>query len=61
MITINGNNHTITRNADITTITVNEDSSLTLQDIVITDNAVNFAPNRYDALLKAKYQISLCL
>jgi ribosome recycling factor len=61
MITINGNNHIITREADVITLTVNEDSSLKLIDVAITDNAVNFAPNRYDALLKAKYQIALCL
>ena len=60
-LTINGNNHTIIRGADITTITVNEDSSLTLQNIIITDNAINFAPNRYDSLLRAVYSISLCL
>ena len=60
-ITIDGNNYTVTRTADITTITVNEDSSLRMVDVVITDNAVNFAPNRYDSLLKAKSTISLCL
>ena len=51
-ITINGNNHTITRTADITTFTVNENSSLELIDVTITDNAVNFAPNRYDSLIR---------
>ncbi|MBR7036900.1 hypothetical protein IKI14_03370 [bacterium] len=61
MITINGNNHIITREADVTTLTVNEDSSLKLIDITITDNAVNFAPNRYNSLLTAKSNIPLCL
>ncbi len=60
-ITIDGNNYTVTRTADITTITVNEDSSLRMVDVVITDNAVNFAPNRYDSLLKSKSTIPLCL
>ena len=60
-LTINGNNYTITRDADITTITVNEDSSLKLIDVTITDNAVNFAPNRYDSLINAKSNIPLCL
>ena len=60
-LTIDGDNHTITRTANIKTITVNESSSLKLIDITITDNAVNFAPNRYDSLLKAKASISLCL
>ena len=60
-LTINGNNHTITRDADITTLTVNEDSSLKLIDITITDNAANFAPNRYDSLINAKSNILLCL
>ena len=60
-LTIDGDNHTITRTANIRTITVNESSSLKLIDITITDNAVNFAPNRYDSLLKAKASISLCL
>jgi len=59
-LTINWNNHIITREADITTLAVNENSSLKLIDITITDNAVNFAPNRYDSLLRAKTSISLC-
>jgi len=60
-LTIDGDNHTITRTANIRTITVNQSSSLKLIDITITDNAVNFAPNRYDSLLKARVSISLCL
>jgi len=60
-LTINGNNHIITREADVTTLTVNEGSSLKLIDITITDNAVNFAPNRYNSLLTAKSNIPLCL
>lgn len=60
-LTINWDNHTITRIADITTITVNEGSSLHLKDITITDNAVNFAPNRYNSLINAKSNIPLCL
>jgi hypothetical protein len=60
-LTIDGDNHTITRTANIRTITVNESSSLKLINITITDNAVNFAPNRYDSLLKASVSISLCL
>ena len=60
-LTIDGDNHTITRIANIRTITVNEGSSLKLVDITITDNAVNFAPNRYNSLLTAKSNIPLCL
>ena len=60
-LTIDGDNHTITRIANIRTITVNEGSSLKLLDITITDNAVNFAPNRYNSLLNAATTIPLCL
>ena len=60
-LTINGNNHTITRDADITTLKVNEDSSLKLIDITITDNAVNFAPDRYGSLIGAKSYIPFCV
>lgn len=59
-LTINGDNHIITRESDITTITVNEGSSLVLKDIVITDNAVNFAPDRYGSLIGAKSNIPFC-
>ena len=55
-LTINWNNYIMTRDADITTITVNEGSSLILKDITITDNAVNFAPNRYDSLIRLHTQ-----